>query len=355
MATYTSNYAWTKPSGNDNVDISVLNANLDSQDSIIHDAFTNMAQAFSESSTYAVDDIVLYGTTTYKCHTAVTTAGSWTGSTNWQVYKLSEGGGGGLTLGETSSTAYRGDRGKVAYDHSQTTGNPHGTTKSDVGLGNVPNVTTNDQTPTFTEASTRNNIASGEKLSVILGKVQKFFNDLKTVAFSGSFTDLTDKPENANTFQGTIAEWNQLTTAEKKAYDHASILDSLDGNVTFPASKVMMLDGASVEADLASAVPRTKTGTTLATLNTALQALSNEQKSRATVCVNGIYWIRRGLSAVFASSTYIGSSGIYQMQLQIGSTPHFYNITHNYGTTTHTSTETAVTSWTLYYQGTPIS
>ena len=44
-----------------------------------------------------------------------------------------------LALGETSSTAYRGDRGKIAYDHSQTTGNPHGTTKGDIGLGNVPN------------------------------------------------------------------------------------------------------------------------------------------------------------------------------------------------------------------------
>lgn len=39
----------------------------------------------------------------------------------------------GLVLGETDSTAYRGDRGKTAYDHSQTTGNPHATTYSDVG------------------------------------------------------------------------------------------------------------------------------------------------------------------------------------------------------------------------------
>jgi len=44
-----------------------------------------------------------------------------------------------LALGETSSTAYRGDRGKTAYDHSQTTGNPHGTTKTDLSLGNVDN------------------------------------------------------------------------------------------------------------------------------------------------------------------------------------------------------------------------
>lgn len=45
-----------------------------------------------------------------------------------------------LALGETSSTAYRGDRGKTAYDHSQlTSGNPHNVTKSDVGLGSVVN------------------------------------------------------------------------------------------------------------------------------------------------------------------------------------------------------------------------
>lgn len=46
-----------------------------------------------------------------------------------------------LALGETSSTAYRGDRGKAAYDHSLvTSGNPHQVTKSDVGLSNVANV-----------------------------------------------------------------------------------------------------------------------------------------------------------------------------------------------------------------------
>lgn len=37
-----------------------------------------------------------------------------------------------VALGETSATAYRGDRGKIAYDHSQSTGNPHGTTATDV-------------------------------------------------------------------------------------------------------------------------------------------------------------------------------------------------------------------------------
>ncbi len=37
-----------------------------------------------------------------------------------------------LALGETSTTAYRGDRGKTAYDHSQATGNPHGAAVADI-------------------------------------------------------------------------------------------------------------------------------------------------------------------------------------------------------------------------------
>ena len=37
-----------------------------------------------------------------------------------------------LALGETADTAYRGDRGKTAYDHSQATGNPHSTTAAQI-------------------------------------------------------------------------------------------------------------------------------------------------------------------------------------------------------------------------------
>ena len=84
-----------------------------------------------------------------------------------------------LALGETSSTAYRGDRGATAYTHSQkTSGNPHGVTKSDVGLGNVPNVATNDQTPTYTAASANATLTSGEKLSVAFGKIAKAISSL---------------------------------------------------------------------------------------------------------------------------------------------------------------------------------
>ena len=72
-------------------------------------------------------------------------------------------GGSGLELGETSSTAYRGDRGKIAYDHSQTTGNPHDTTKNDIGLGNVDNTSDLDKpisTATQTALDLKENVAN---------------------------------------------------------------------------------------------------------------------------------------------------------------------------------------------------
>lgn len=57
----------------------------------------------------------------------------WTGT---QFTKIEQG---GIVLGETSDTAYRGDRGKIAYEHTSKTDNPHQVTAAQVGLGNVPN------------------------------------------------------------------------------------------------------------------------------------------------------------------------------------------------------------------------
>ena len=67
-----------------------------------------------------------------------------------------------LALGETSSTAYRGDRGKTAYDHSQlTSGNPHSVTKSNVGLGNVDNTSdANKPVSTATQTALNSKVSS---------------------------------------------------------------------------------------------------------------------------------------------------------------------------------------------------
>nr|DAO52741.1 MAG TPA: hypothetical protein [Caudoviricetes sp.] len=51
-----------------------------------------------------------------------------------------------------------------------------------------------DTTVTFVQATNRANISSKEKNSVIMGKIAKFFADLKTVAFTGKYSDLSGTP-----------------------------------------------------------------------------------------------------------------------------------------------------------------
>lgn len=119
-------------------------------------------------------------------------------------------------------------------------------TKADIGLGNVPNVTTNDQTPTFERAETRENILSGEKLSVLFGKLSKIIYDLSEVAFSGSYDDLSGLPSlfSGNyddlsnkpvipTIPGSLpANGGNADTIENKDLDYIMDYDNLNNKPT---------------------------------------------------------------------------------------------------------------------------
>ena len=90
-------------------------------DDVIEGTLTNTTTFTSGGSAVTPETGKIYvDTTTNKSY-------RWSGSRYVEV-------GGGVALGETSSTAYRGDRGKAAYEHSQITGaNPHGITPTIIG------------------------------------------------------------------------------------------------------------------------------------------------------------------------------------------------------------------------------
>ena len=56
--------------------------------------------------------------------------------------------------------------------HTGNKSNPHSVTKSQVGLRNVPNVATNDQTPTYSDTTTLVTLSSGEKISIAFAKIK---------------------------------------------------------------------------------------------------------------------------------------------------------------------------------------
>ncbi len=68
---------------------------------------------------------------------------------------------------------------KADFDaHTSNTNNPHGVTKEQIGLGSVPNVSTNDQTPTFADTSTLAPVQSGEKLGTMFAKIKLAIQNL---------------------------------------------------------------------------------------------------------------------------------------------------------------------------------
>lgn len=78
------------------------------------------------------------------------------------------------------------------------------------------------QEPAFSQAATRTNIASGDKIPVLFGKIMKWFADLKAVAFSGKFTDLILEDAGKGA-------WNRLGLT--KLYDYADP-NAVDGAMT---------------------------------------------------------------------------------------------------------------------------
>lgn len=138
-----------------------------------------------------------------------------------------------LALGETSSTAYRGDRGAIAYTHSQTTGNPHNTTAAEVGA--VPT------------SRTVNGHALSDNISLTADDV-----GARSTNWTPTAADVGAVPTSR--------------TVNGKA---------LSANITLNASDV----GAATEADVEGAKPMLRT----ATLTTSGWS-SNSQ----TVTVNGV-------------------------------------------------------------------
>ena len=112
-----------------------------------------------------------------------------------------------IALGETSSTAYRGDRGKTAYEHSQkTSGNPHGVTKSDVGLGNVENKSSETIRSEITSSNVTNALGyTPTKQSDIDDAIDEVNSNLSVLPYN--LIDLTNVVNNMK-FDTSDAAWS---------------------------------------------------------------------------------------------------------------------------------------------------
>ena len=183
MSSKTTNLNLTKPSEDEFYDINVQNENMD----IIDREINGLKQPAYEVSTAMSD----------------------------------------LNSGEMITVAF----GKIAkavstlISHVANKSNPHSVTKNQVGLGNVPNVATNDQTPTYTEASNLSSLVSGEKTSVAFGKIAKAVSTLISHTTSKATSSVLGHVKLSDSTSSTSASTAGVAAtpkAVKAAYDLAN-------------------------------------------------------------------------------------------------------------------------------------
>lgn len=111
--------------------------------------------------------------------------------------------------------------------------------------GKPGNMESSDMTTAFTESKMRENIKSGEKHGVLFGKIQKFFTDLKTVAFSGKYGDLSERPTLGGAAGYKVADNDTTNSSEflptaRVTYEHGQEIDALSRDLT-PTSVEIIL------------------------------------------------------------------------------------------------------------------
>lgn len=197
----------------------------------------------------------------------------WSGSTYVVISET-------IALGTTHATAGYGDESRAAYNHSTSIGNPHKTTKADLGLSNVDN--TADSAKSVKYATSAGSAATASSASSVpwtgvsgrpssmpasdvyawakaSSKPSYSWSEISskptfsTVATSGSYSDLSGKPTIPSVYNSTITIKQNGTT--KGAFSLNQYLDTeidLDGGseYTLPAATTYTLGGVKIGSNI---------------------------------------------------------------------------------------------------------
>ena len=149
--------------------------------------------------------------------------------------------------------------------HAASKANPHGVTKTQVGLGNVPNVATNDQTPTYSESAALAQLSSGEKLSAALGKLARAVRSMMEHLAN------TANPHGVTKSQVGLGNVTNDAQVKRSEMGKAGGVATLDGSGQVPASQLPSFVDDVLEYASKSAFPaRGETGKIYVALDTNL-------------------------------------------------------------------------------------
>lgn len=161
-------------------------------------------------------------------------------------------------------------------------------------------------TATFEQAAARENVASGDKLSVLFGKIAKWFSDLKTVAFSGKSSDL----DNDAKFQTE----NDLNTALAAKQDNITADGILKGDGAGGVSAATPGTDYLTEAPVASV--NGATGKVKSTFYVTVTG-GDDNSATADKTAAEVYAAYAAGYAVYANVTLVGDDIPYTLPLTV--------------------------------------
>lgn len=165
-------------------------------------------------------------------------------------------------------------------------------------------------TAVFQDASSRANLESGEKLSVLFGKISKWLTDLKTVCFTGSYNDLSNRPNlHAVATSGNYNQLNNRPTigaaASRSVVNNATTTSDgtvLDGRMGKTLMDRLLQDSSQLE--------------------TVLNNLSRSIKTIGSAyAVTASYYSNAYLTTVYWNGTHVGDKMAAYTQRNFGTLP----------------------------------
>ena len=124
---------------------------------------------------------------------------------------------------------------------------------------------------TFTQSTSRVNLTSGDTLKTAFGKLSKWFVDLKAVAFSGSYNDLSNKPTTLKNPKSLTIQQNGGNQTE---YDGSTALTVNITKAGIGLGNVENKSSATIRSELTSSNVTTALGYT--PINSSATQLTNQ-------------------------------------------------------------------------------
>lgn len=215
-----------------------------------------------------------------------------------------------------------------------------------------------DVVVSFQEVTDRVNVESGDSLSVLAGKVRKWFAGLQAVAFSGRTEDLVSDADHRLTTDVEKARWNDTYTKQETDNKDSAVLDAAKKYVMDRISDVISGSPAALDTlyEIANALnndPHFAT-TIMALINGKADTAHTHTKAQITdfptsMPASDVYaWAKAAskpsytASEVGAASAGHNHDAAYQPKGSYAAANH----THDYAAKTHTHTADQISDTT---------